>query len=176
MKKIRLLVLGFSAMVVPTMIMGLLQAQTYPTQPIQILITLAPGDSLDLTGRAISAELSKIPNTPVIPINKMGGGGSVGVDSVAKGKKDGYTILYTNSSIVYSYALNSENVPYNPFQDLDPLCMAASIPILVATQVDSPWASFQDLLNDMQKKPGQDSGGFYGSRLGRPFCIRSHPG
>jgi len=158
MKKIWLWVLGFSAMVVPTIIVGLLQAQTYPTQPLQIVITLAPGDSLDLAGRALSAELSKILNTPVIPINKMGGGGSVGINSVAKSKKDGYTLLYTNSNIVYNYAFNPENVPYNPFQDLEPLCMTTSIPILVATQADSPWTSFQDLLNYMQKNPDKIRG------------------
>jgi tripartite-type tricarboxylate transporter receptor subunit TctC len=158
MKKIRLLVLGFLAMVVSKMIVGLLQAQTYPSHPIQVVITLAPGDSLDLVGRVLCAELPKVLNSEVIPINKMGGGGSVGIDWVAKSKKDGYTILYTNSAIVYTYALNPENVPYDPFQDLDPLCMTTSIPMLVATPADSPWVSFQDLLNYMQKNPDKIRG------------------
>jgi tripartite-type tricarboxylate transporter receptor subunit TctC len=129
------------------------QAQTYPSQPIQMVLTLAPGDTLDLTGRAISSELAKILKTPVVPINKTGGAGTVGTDFVAKGKKDGYTILYTNSNIIYSYASNPENIPYNPFQDLEPLCLAVSVPLLIAVQADAPWKSFQDLVEYMKQNP-----------------------
>ena len=139
-----------------------LSAQTYPSYPIQVVVMMAPGDSLDLSGRAISAELSKMLNTPVMPINKAGAGGSVGVDSVAKAKKDGYTILYSNSSIVYTYALNPENIPYNPFQDLEPLCAVASVPLVFAVQADSPWGSFQDLVSTIQKNPGKVRGAFTG--------------
>jgi len=45
-----------------------LMAQPYPNQPIQLVITLAPGDSGDLTGRAIGVELSKSISTSVIPL------------------------------------------------------------------------------------------------------------
>lgn len=133
-------------------------AQTFPSQPVQMVITLAPGDTLDLTGRAISAEMAKILNTSVIPLNKTGGAGTVGADFVAKGKKDGYTILYINSNIIYSYASNPENVPYNPFQDLEPLCLAVSVPLLLAVQPESPWKSFQELINYMKQNPGKIRG------------------
>jgi len=133
-------------------------AQTYPSQPVQMMITLAPGDTLDLTGRTIGAEMAKILNTPVLPVNKTGGAGTVGADFVAKGKKDGYTILYINSNIIYSYATNPENVPYNPFQDLEPLCLAVSVPLLLAVQPESPWKSFQELVSYMKQNPGKIRG------------------
>jgi len=141
--------------------MGILStsyAQTYPSQPVQMVITLAPGDTLDLTGRAIGTELSKILATPVIPVNKTGGAGTAGADFVAKGKKDGYTLLYINSNIIYSYATNPENVPYNPFQDLEPLCLAVSVPLLLAVQPESPWKSFQEMVSYMKQNPGKIRG------------------
>src|SRR3990172_5061949 len=104
-----------------------LSAQTYPTQPIQMVIPMAPGDTVDLTGRAIATEMAKILNTPVVPVNKAGGGGAIGADSVAKAKKDGYTILFANSNIYYAHAMNPENVPYNPLTDLEPICLAISV-------------------------------------------------
>jgi tripartite-type tricarboxylate transporter receptor subunit TctC len=137
-------------------------AQTYPSQPIQLVIMMAPGDSLDINGRAISAELSKILKTHVIPINKPGAGGGLGVDSVAKAKKDGYTILFSNSSIVYTYALNPENIPYNPFEDLDPLCEVASVPLVLAVRADAPWDTFQELVSYSQKNPGKVRAAFTG--------------
>jgi len=148
-----LFILGFSTSIIcPS------YAQTYPNQPIQMVITLAPGDTLDLTGRAIGAEMAKILNTPVLPVNKTGGAGMVGADFVSKGKKDGHTLLYINSNIIYSYAANPENVPYNPFQDLEPVCLAVSVPLLLAVQPESPWKSFQELVSYMKQNPGKIRG------------------
>ncbi|OGP93064.1 MAG: hypothetical protein A2156_09645 [Deltaproteobacteria bacterium RBG_16_48_10] len=148
-----LIILGFSTSIIcPS------YAQTYPSQPIQMVITLAPGDTLDLTGRAIGAEMAKILNTQVLPVNKTGGAGMVGADFVAKGKKDGHTLLYINSNIIYSYAATPENVPYNPFQDLEPICLAVSVPLLIAVQPESPWKSLQELVSYMKLNPGKIRG------------------
>jgi tripartite-type tricarboxylate transporter receptor subunit TctC len=159
MKKITVhLLAGFAALIFLTCVICPSHAQTYPSQPIQMIITLAPGDTLDLTGRSIAAEMAKILSTPVIPVNKTGGAGTVGADFVAKGKKDGYTLLYINSNIIYSYATNPGNVPYNPFQDLEPVCLAVSVPLLLAVQAESPWKSFQELLSHMKQNPGKIRG------------------
>jgi tripartite-type tricarboxylate transporter receptor subunit TctC len=155
MKKISLFLLGFVVMVSLTLFAPSLQAQTYPSQPIQMVIPMTPGDMTDLTGRAISSELAKNLKTPVIPVNKPGGGATIGADFVAKGKKDGYTILYANSNIYYAHAMNPETVPCNPLQDLDALCLAVSLPIVVMTQVDSPWKTMQELVNHMRQNPGR---------------------
>ena len=158
MKKMTWFVVGFATLFSLTFIGPPLYAQTYPSQPIQMVITLAPGDSLDLTGRAIGSELAKVLKTPVIPVNKTGGAGTVGSDFVAKGKKDGYTILYTNSNIIYAYATNPADIPYNPFQDLEPLCLAVSVPLLIAVQADSPWKTLQELVDYIKQNPGKIRG------------------
>jgi tripartite-type tricarboxylate transporter receptor subunit TctC len=158
MKKITFLVTGFIYLFSLIFLIPPLRAETFPSQPIQIVITLAPGDSLDLTGRAIASELAKVLKIPVIPVNKTGGAGTVGADFVAKGKKDGYTTLYVNSNIIYTYATNPENVPYNPFQDLEPLCLAASVPLLIAVQADSPWKTLQELVDYIKQNPGKVRG------------------
>jgi tripartite-type tricarboxylate transporter receptor subunit TctC len=159
MKKVAArLLAGFVVLGLSTFTICPSHAQTFPSQPIQMVITLAPGDTLDLTGRAISAEMAKILSASVIPLNKTGGAGTVGADFVAKGKKDGHTLLYINSNIIYSYAANPENVPYNPFQDLEPLCLAVSVPLLLAVQPESPWNSLQELVSYMKQNPGKIRG------------------
>ncbi len=131
------------------------EAQTYPNQPIQLIVPMAPGDTVDLAGRAIGTELAKILKTPVIVNNKPGGGSTVGADFVAKGKKDGYTLLFANSNIYYAHAMNPGDVPYNPLTDLDPLCLAVSTPLTVAVNADAPWKTFQELVDYMKKNPGK---------------------
>ena len=139
------------------------QAQTYPTQPIQMVIPLSPGDTVDLAGRAIATEMSKILKTPVIVVNKPGGGGTIGADSVVRSKKDGYNLLFAISGIYYAYAVNPESVPYNPFTDLDPLCSAVSVPMMMPVQADSPWKNFGELMAYMKQNPGKVRGSSTGA-------------
>jgi tripartite-type tricarboxylate transporter receptor subunit TctC len=153
-----LFVVGIGVLVLSPFRVHLSHAQTYPNQPIQLTLTLAPGDTLDLTGRAIAAEMAKILKTPVVPTNRTGGSGTAGADFVAKGKKDGYNLLFINSNIIYAYASNPEDVPYNPFTDLEPLCQAVSVPLLLAVQAEAPWKTFQDLVNYMKQNPGKIRG------------------
>jgi tripartite-type tricarboxylate transporter receptor subunit TctC len=171
MKKTVLFFVGFILVVSQSFWTSSLQAQTYPRQPIQLIITLAPGDGLDVTGRAIAEQLGKILKTPVVPMNKPGGGGTMGVDYVVKGKKDGYNILYVNSSLIYTYALNPEIIPYNPFQDLEPVCLAGAVPLLIAVQAESPWKSFQELMDYMKKNPGKVRGSSSGIGSIGHFCY-----
>ena len=155
MRKISLFLLGFVVMISSTFTVSSLQAQTYPNRPIQFVIPMTPGDTTDLTGRALASELANHLKTPVIPINKPGGGATIGADFVAKAKKDGYTILYANSNIYYAHAMNPETVPCNPLQDLDVLCLSVSLPIVFLTQVDSPCKTMQELVDYMRQNPGK---------------------
>ncbi len=133
-------------------------ADTYPGQPIQVVVPMAPGDTVDLAGRAISAELAKILKTPVIVNNKPGGGATIGADFVAKGKKDGYTLLFANSNIYFAHAMNPADVPYDPLKDLDVLCLAVSTPLTITVRGDAPWKTFQELIDYMKKNPGKIRG------------------
>jgi len=133
-------------------------AQTYPSLPIQMVIPMAPGDTVDLAGRAIGAEMSKLLKTPVLPINKVGGGSTIGADSVVRSKKDGYTILFANSNIYYAHAISPETVPYHPLNDLEPLCLAVSVPLTIPVKADAPWKTFQELMAYMKQNPGKIRG------------------
>lgn len=139
-----------------------LDAQTYPNQPIQMIITLSPGDTVDLAGRVIGAEMSKILKTPVVVVNKPGGGGTLGAETVVRSKKDGYTLLFGINGIYYAHAVNPESVPYDPLTDLDPLCSPVSVPMALPVLADSPWKSFQELMNYMKQNPGKVRGGTVG--------------
>lgn len=135
-----------------------LEAQTYPNRPIQLIVPMAPGDTVDLSGRAIATEMEKILKTPVVTINKPGGGSTIGANFVAGAKKDGYTVLFANSNIYYAAAMDPETVPYNPLTDLEPLCLAVSVPLTVPVLADSPWKTFQELMTYMKQNPGKIRG------------------
>jgi tripartite-type tricarboxylate transporter receptor subunit TctC len=133
-----------------------LQAQSYPDHPIQLVIPGAPGDALDLAGRLFIEELEKVLKVQVIPLNKPGAAGTVGSDFAAKSKKDGYTLLYGNTSaVVYRPAFNPASVPYDPLRDLEPLGMHVAFPDTISVKTDAPWKNFQEVIEYAKKNPGK---------------------
>jgi tripartite-type tricarboxylate transporter receptor subunit TctC len=130
--------------------------QTYPSRPIHLIIPMAPGDALDITGRMMVEALSGILKATIVPMNKVGAGGAVGTDFVAKSKNDGYTLLMVNSaSIVSAKILHPEDVPYDPFKDLEPLGMTTVTPTVITVKRDSPFKSLMELADFSKKNPGK---------------------
>jgi tripartite-type tricarboxylate transporter receptor subunit TctC len=133
-----------------------IQAQSYPDHTIQVVIPGAPGDAMDLAGRVAIEELEKILKVPVVVINKPGGGASVGTDLAAKAKKDGYTLLYSNSSgLVYNPAFNPETTPYQTLRDLEPLALHVTFPDGIWVQTEAPWKNFAEVVDYSKKNPGK---------------------
>jgi tripartite-type tricarboxylate transporter receptor subunit TctC len=132
-----------------------LEAQPYPSRPIDLIVTHDPGSAADTAGRLFAEEFGKILKTPVIVINKPGAGSTLGADAVAKGRKDGYSLLYaTVSAVVYTKASNPEVVPFDPAKDLEPLGFHCFFPVLLAVQANSPWKTFSEAIDYARKNPG----------------------
>ena len=131
-------------------------AQPYPNRPIQLIIPGAAGSILDIAGRLTGDELGKILGAQLVPVVKPGAGFTLGTDFVARSKKDGYTLAYTNSAaIVFTRALNPETVPYDPDKDLDPLGLHLYFPNAIAVQASAPWKNFKELVEYAKKNPNQ---------------------
>ena len=130
--------------------------QGYPNRPISLIIPMAPGDALDITGRLMGEALARTLKISVIPLNKPGAGGAVGTDFVAKSKNDGYTLLMVNSaSVVSAKILHPEDINYDPFKDFVPLGMTTITPTIVTVKRDSPFKSLVELAEYSKKNPGK---------------------
>jgi tripartite-type tricarboxylate transporter receptor subunit TctC len=140
-----------------------LQAQPYPSHPIQLIIPSAPGDGTDIAARLFAEELTKILKVPVVPFNKPGASATLGTDMVVKSKKDGYTILYANTSaVVYAKASEPETVPYDPVKDLEPLGFHTFFPTVTCLRTDAPWKDFSEFIDYAKKNPGKINYGTMG--------------
>jgi tripartite-type tricarboxylate transporter receptor subunit TctC len=148
--------------------------QDYPRGPINLVIPLAPGDATDTSGRGIAEELSRELKVPVIPVNRPGGGGSVGTESVVKARSDGHTITLTNNAaLIYRSILDPKNVTYDPLRDLTPLGLAMRSPTVIAVRGDAPYRNFSELVEYSKKNPGKVRIGTAGSGSVGEFCIRT---
>ena len=140
-----------------------LQAQPYPSHPIQIVVPNDPGSVGDMAARSFADELSKTLKTSVIVLNKPGASSTLGTDFVVKSKKDGYTILYANTSAcVYARASNPETVPYDPAKDLEPLGLHCFFALTVTVNENTPWKTFNEMIDYAKKNPGNVRFGIHG--------------
>jgi tripartite-type tricarboxylate transporter receptor subunit TctC len=131
-----------------------IQAQPYPNRPIQLINPGSPGSATDIAGRLLAEKLGKILETQIVVVNKPGASSTLGTDLVVKSKKDGYTLLYANTSaVVHAKATTPEVVPYDPFRDLEPLGLHCFFSLCIIVQEGSPWKTITELLDDAKKNP-----------------------
>ncbi len=130
-------------------------AQTYPQKAVRIVVPNAAGGPSDLVGRLLAQKLAELWAQGVIVENRVGAGGNIGVDSVAKAAPDGYTLLVTNSApIVVNHSLYAK-IPYDPIKDLAPISLLASSPMVLTVPTDSPAGSVADLIRIAKAQPGK---------------------
>ena len=147
-------------------------AQTFPAGPINIVVPLAPGDAADVSARAMGEEISKLLNTPVVPINRPGAGGAVGASSVVKAKNDGQTILYSpNAPLIFRPVLDPQSVTYDALRDFVPLGIASRTPSVLVVRSDAPYRSLAELIDYSKKNPGRVNIGNPGVGSVSEFCV-----
>jgi tripartite-type tricarboxylate transporter receptor subunit TctC len=130
------------------------RAQAYPNRAIQLITPNSAGSALDTVSRLLAEELGKTLGTQIIVVNKPGASATLGTDLVVKSKKDGYTLLYANTSaVVYAKATTPEIVPYDPVKDLEPLGLHCFFALGTFVQAGSPWKTITELLDYANKNP-----------------------
>ncbi len=109
----------------------------WPNKPIKIIVGFPAGTSPDLTARTFSEPLSKALGQPVIVENKVGAGGNIGADAVAKARDDHTIGLMINGNMTIAKLLNPA-VPYDPLKDLAPLSLIGTSPLVLTAPVSQP--------------------------------------
>ncbi|MGE0577344.1 MAG: tripartite tricarboxylate transporter substrate-binding protein, partial [Reyranella sp.] len=81
---------------------GAIQAQTFPSQPVRVVVPFPPGGGTDALARAIQEPMQKALGQPVIIDNKGGAGGNLAHEFAAKQPPDGHTVLFSsNNQMLY---------------------------------------------------------------------------
>ena len=138
-----LLLLGFFAQVV--------QAQSFPSRPIEIVNAFAPGGTNDLNVRALQVPAQKVLGVPLVQTFRQGGGGIVGTTDVANAAPDGYKLLVVTSGELTA-APNLAKTTYT----LDSFAFIARIsskPYALVVKADAPWKDINEMLR-AAKAPG----------------------
>lgn len=128
-------------------------AQTYPAQPMRLIVGFQAGGATDIAARAIGKKLTESLGQSVIVDNRPGAAGNIAADVVAKAPPDGYTLLMANATIAIPslYA----KLPFDVNKDLLPISLIAIGPSLLVVNPSLPVHNVKDLIAMAKAKPKQ---------------------
>jgi tripartite-type tricarboxylate transporter receptor subunit TctC len=131
-------------------------AQTYPSKPITMIVPYAAGGSVDAVARLVSDRLAaKLGGTIVIE-NVAGAGGVVGTQRAARAEHDGYTLLFSvESTIVIAKLVSPKTVQYDALADFQPISMIGSSPLVLLGRKDFPANNIAELMKLLKDNPGK---------------------
>ena len=133
----------------------LVQAQSYPSRPVRLVVPLSPGGFADTPTRMLAPRLSEQLGRQFFVENKPGAGGTIGADFVAKSAPDGYTLLVTGTPHVISAHLYKK-LPYDALRDFTHIALIASGPYaLVVNPQKLPVTSVKELITAARAQPGK---------------------
>ena len=135
---------------------GVAQAQTYPDRPIRVIVPFPPGNASDLATRTIAEPLARRLGQPIVVDNRPGAAGTIGADTVAKAKPDGYTLLGTSSAFSVTPSVYRK-LPYDAERDLVPVAPIGWTVMVLVAHPGFPANNVQELVALLKAAPGKYS-------------------
>lgn len=143
-------------------------AQGYPARPLRIVVPWPAGGLVDVAARQLGTRLQAALGQPVVVENRVGAGGSIGADVVAKAPADGHTLLFSTSALTINVAMQTK-LPFDLQRDFEPVCLLAHAPSVLVVGPSINPASVQELVALARARPGQLSYGSAG--VGSPAHL-----
>ena len=135
---------------------GAFAQANYPDKPIRMIIAFAAGGPTDIVGRMMAPRLAEILGQQIVVENKPGATGNIGTAMVADAKPDGYTILFSASTMAMAPALYGKQVGYDPVNGFEGIAYVASVPLIVVVPADGA-KSIGELADMLRKEKGKYS-------------------
>jgi tripartite-type tricarboxylate transporter receptor subunit TctC len=129
--------------------------EVYPSKAVRIVVSFSAGGPTDTVARVMGAKLSELLGQQFVVENKVGAGGNIGADLVAKASPDGYTLLMATVS---THAINPglyKKIPYDPIKDFAPITLTGVTPTLLAVNPSVPATNAKSLIALVKDNPGK---------------------
>jgi tripartite-type tricarboxylate transporter receptor subunit TctC len=130
-------------------------AQAWPSKPIRVIVPYPAGGFYDTVARLVGVKMAEDFAQPVVVENRVGAGGIVGTDYVAKSAPDGYTLMVGG---IGPHGINPglyPKLPYDPVRDFEPIVHVVNAANILVVHPSLPVSSLNELILLARAKPGQ---------------------
>lgn len=134
---------------------GRAQADEYPTRPVTIIVSLAPGTGMDTAVRLYGEKLAQRLGQPVVIENRPGGAGVVAGETIAKGTPDGYTLAVATSAVMAIRPTLFKQRPFDPLTDFVPISHYVKSPFVFIVNPSLPVRSVPEFIAYAKERPGK---------------------
>ena len=133
--------------------LGSALAQEFPQKTVRIVVGQGAGGGMDTLARLLSQRLAGPLGQPVVVENRVGAGGIIATDGVAKSPADGHTLLMAPIGNMVFTPLLTPKLRYSPTKDFVPVSLVASFPLLLVVNAKQGITSLPDLVKFMKSNP-----------------------
>jgi len=127
-------------------------ADYYPDRPVRIIVPVAAGGGVDVMARMLAQKLSERWNQQFVVENRPGAAGIIGSKAVIGSAPDGYTLLYTPSSLSLTVVVN-KTPPYDLAKDVTPIINVAISPYALVVHSSVPAHSLKEFIAYAKANP-----------------------
>jgi len=126
-------------------------AQTYPTQPIKILIGFGPGSAADILARLVGKQMETSLGQPIVIENRPGNSSMIAAETVARAPADGYTLFMATIANTLNPAETKSN--FNLAKALAPIALLGIVPNVLVAHPSVPANNLAELIALARSKP-----------------------
>lgn len=127
----------------------------YPSRPVKLVVSQAPGGSSDTIARMWAEHAGKAIGGTIVVENKPGAGGLIAAQHTLNAPSDGYTLLYGSVSLMVLNQYTYKPLPYNPEKDFTGVAMLTTVPFVLSTNTDTGINTLKDLTEKAKAAPGK---------------------
>ncbi len=131
----------------------LAQAAAYPAKPIRLIVPFPPGGGTDILSRLVANKLTEVNRWTVVPDNKAGAGGTIGIGEAVKAAPTGYDMVMGQKDNLVVGPWLYGNLPWDPTKDLVAVAHVAYTPVVIATAANSRFKTLADVVNAARAAP-----------------------
>jgi len=128
-------------------------AQGYPSKPVRIIIGFSAGGGGDVSGRLLAQKMSASLGQPVIVENRVGAGGAIASELVAKSPPDGHTLLFAAGAFAALPALRAK-LPFDSERDFAPVSLVVITAFALSVHPSVPVRDVKTLIALARSRPG----------------------
>src|SRR5215813_8577774 len=130
-------------------------AVDYPTRPIKLVVPYPAGGPTDVLGRLVGDYLGRDLKQTIVVENKGGAQGAIGAEVVAHAEPDGYTLLFTTSSVVLLNQQLYKHLAYDPDRELKVLEVLTDLPMIMIVHPSIPAKTVAEFVAYAKQNPGK---------------------